>query len=90
MLILTLRLVQPHSEVPENPEDWPSLESVLGFRDRVRARLARLYEARQRGDEKVVKLARKVDRVLWMCFEHEGWHAEVRLCRGILVLGQQY
>ena len=68
---------QPHSVVPESPEDWPSLESILIFRDRVRGRLARLYEAIERGDKHVIALGRKVDRVLWMCLEHEGWHAEV-------------
>ena len=65
---------QPHSEVPQNEADWPSLEMILGFRDRVRARLVHLYEDIESG--KVV-LTRKVGRVLFMTLEHEGFHAEV-------------
>lgn len=26
--------LQPHSEVPEKDEDWPTLENILDFRDR--------------------------------------------------------
>lgn len=74
-----LHHAQPHSEVPQAKEDWPSLSSILDFRDRVRTRVARLYESLEKGDEKVIRLGRKLGRVLWMCLEHEGWHAEVRI-----------
>lgn len=67
-------LVQPHSEVPVNDEDWPLLEEILSFRDRVRKRLMRLYDDFESG-RKV--LTRKAGRVIWMTFEHETMHAEV-------------
>ena len=60
--------------MPQNDEDWPTLESILNFRDRVRARLARLYDDLATGKR---ELTRKVGRVLFMTYEHEGFHAEV-------------
>lgn len=65
---------QPHSEVPQNDEDWPNLEQICTFRDRVRARLVRLYDDLASGKK---ELTRKVGRVLFMTLEHEGFHAEV-------------
>ncbi|KIK69776.1 hypothetical protein GYMLUDRAFT_34174 [Collybiopsis luxurians FD-317 M1] len=66
----------PHSEVPQNDEDWPSLNSILRFRTRVRARLLKLY-----GDFATGKqlLTRRAGRVLFMTFEHEALHAETLL-----------
>lgn len=75
--LLSSSVRQPHSVVPEFLEEWPSLDSILSFRDRVRARLIRLYEAIERRDPRIVTLGRKVGRVLWMCLEHEGFHTEV-------------
>ncbi|KIJ38753.1 hypothetical protein M422DRAFT_69010 [Sphaerobolus stellatus SS14] len=66
----------PHSEVPEKDEDWPALEEILGFRDRVRQRLLNLYDDLKTG-KKV--LNRKTARVLFMTLEHEGFHAETLL-----------
>jgi len=60
--------------VPQNEEDWPTLDVILGFRDRVRARLAALYDDISSGRR---QLTRKVGRVLFMTLEHEGFHAEV-------------
>jgi hypothetical protein len=67
-------IAQPHSEVPVNDEDWPSLDEILSFRDRVRARLTRLYNDFESGKR---VLTRTIGRVLWMTFEHETLHAEV-------------
>ncbi|KAL5529074.1 hypothetical protein ACEPAG_5048 [Sanghuangporus baumii] len=66
----------PHSDVPQNDEEWPTLESILQFRDRVRARLTRLYDDIASGRR---ELTRKVGRVLFMTYEHEGFHAETLL-----------
>ena len=66
--------LQPHSEVPQNDEDWPTLEQIITFRDNVRARLTRVYDDLASGKR---KLTRKVGRVLFMMLEHEGFHAEV-------------
>lgn len=52
--------------------------SILAFRDRVRARLARLYDDVAAGRR---KLNRHVARMLAMTLEHEGWHVEV--CRAV-------
>lgn len=48
---------------------------VLAFRDRVRNRLMRLYDAIESG-EKVIN--RQIARVLQMTIEHEAFHVEVR------------
>ncbi|CAE6423296.1 unnamed protein product [Rhizoctonia solani] len=68
--------IHPHSEVPVNDEDWPSLEEILSFRDRVRARLIQLYDDFESGKR---VLTRTIGRVLWMTFEHETLHAETLL-----------
>lgn len=58
----------PHSEVPDS---WPSLPELLEFRNRVRERVAALYE---KGD-----LSQKVKRALWLGYEHEVMHIETLL-----------
>ncbi|KAG8701502.1 hypothetical protein FRC08_004045 [Ceratobasidium sp. 394] len=68
--------IHPHSEVPVNDEDWPTLNEILAFRDRVRARVLRLYDAFESGKK---ALTRKAGRVLWMTWEHETLHAETLL-----------
>lgn len=65
---------QPHSEVPQNDEDWPSLDSILEFQNRVRQRVRNLYDDLESGK---IELTRKIGRVLFMVLEHEGFHAEV-------------
>lgn len=67
-------LLQRHSEVPEKDEDWPSLGSIISFRDRVRARLVKLYDDIHNGRR---ALNRHLARMLAMTHEHEGWHVEV-------------
>ncbi|KAH8116694.1 DUF323 domain-containing protein [Phellopilus nigrolimitatus] len=66
----------PHSEVPDDAGEWPTLESIINFRERVRARLARLYGDIASGKR---QLTRKVARVLLMTLEHEGFHVETLL-----------
>ena len=63
-----------HSEVPERDEDWPTLEDILAYRDRVRARLMSVYDDIDAGRR---KLDRTLARVLQMTLEHEGFHIEV-------------
>ncbi|KAL1723779.1 C-type lectin protein [Schizophyllum commune] len=65
-----------HSEVPTRDEDWPTLEQILAFRDRVRARLMRLYADLRAGR---VKLSRNIARTLSYTLEHEGFHVETLL-----------
>lgn len=66
----------PHSEVPQRPEDWPSLGAIMAFQGRVRTRLLKLYDDIATGK---VTLTRKVARVLFMTLEHEAFHAETLL-----------
>jgi hypothetical protein len=66
---------QPHSEVPEKEEDWPSYSTILDFQRRVRARLSILYAELESGRR---PMTRKVARVLFMTLEHESWHTEAR------------
>ncbi|OCH87672.1 hypothetical protein OBBRIDRAFT_735792 [Obba rivulosa] len=65
-----------HSEVPEKDEDWPELAEVLAYRDRVRARLAKVYEEIERGER---VLTRRLARTLVMVLEHDGFHIETLL-----------
>ncbi|KAJ8591598.1 hypothetical protein M405DRAFT_814114 [Rhizopogon salebrosus TDB-379] len=65
-----------HSEVPTKDEDWPTLGTILAFRDRVRARLLALYDDFASGKRKI---NRNVGRMLAMTLEHEGWHVETLL-----------
>ncbi|KAL1681839.1 C-type lectin protein [Schizophyllum commune] len=65
-----------HSEVPTRDEDWPTLDTIIAFRDRVRARLMRLYADMRAGR---VKLSRNIARTLSYTLEHEGFHVETLL-----------
>ncbi|KAF8971063.1 C-type lectin protein [Flammula alnicola] len=65
-----------HSEVPEKDEDWPTIESIMGFRDGVRARLAQLYDDLATGK---LALTRNIARMLVMTHEHEAFHVETLL-----------
>lgn len=56
--------------------DWPSLDTILLFRDRVRARLRGIYDALDSGE---MEFSRRAGRVLFMTFEHEAMHAETLL-----------
>src|SRR5579862_8395552 len=58
----------PHSEVPDS---WPSLPELLEFRDRVRQRVASIYEK--------AEFAQNVKRALWLGYEHEIMHLETLL-----------
>lgn len=66
--------IHDHSAVPEKDEEWPVLQEILDFRDRVRARLLALYDEIDTGKR---VLSRRVGRILWMTFEHEAFHVEV-------------
>jgi formylglycine-generating enzyme required for sulfatase activity len=62
--------------VPVREDDWPTLDQVLAFRDRVRVRLDGIYN-----DIEADRLtfSRHIGRVLFMTFEHEAMHAETLL-----------
>ncbi|KAF8893888.1 C-type lectin protein [Infundibulicybe gibba] len=65
-----------HSDVPERDEDWPTIDTIIGFRNRVRARLMRLYDDIKTGKR---VLTRNIARTLVMTLEHEGFHIETML-----------
>lgn len=52
-----------HSEIPD---DWPPLDDILAFRDKVRGRVISLHE------NGTVEANRALGRSLWLSFEHEG------------------
>lgn len=49
--------------MPEKDEDWPSLDEILGFRDRVRRRLLALYDDVATGKR---EMTRRMARVLFV------------------------
>lgn len=57
-------------------EDWPTLEEILAFRRKVRARLVALYDDLS---SKKRSINRNIARMLVMTLEHEGFHVEVRI-----------
>lgn len=67
--------VHAHSVVPEKMEDWPAVEEIVAYRDRVRARLHKLYRERLTGDN----IDRRLARVVGMVHEHEALHLETLL-----------
>lgn len=58
-----------HSEIPD---EWPPLNEILAFQERVRARIIGLYESREAQSPKVA-------RTLWLGYEHEAMHLETLL-----------
>ena len=52
-----------HSEIPD---EWPPLEEILEYQERVRARARLLYKQTNFRDD------RKFGRAIWLGFEHEG------------------
>jgi hypothetical protein len=68
--------IHAHSEVPVDEADWPQLQEVLAFRDRVRARLRGIYDDLESGK---MEFTQRAARVLFMTYEHEGQHAETLL-----------
>ncbi|KAJ3053637.1 hypothetical protein HK102_011674, partial [Quaeritorhiza haematococci] len=56
----------PHSQVPDT---WPALEEILAYQARVRTRIRTLYDT-------VSTFSRRLQRVLFMCYEHEAMHLE--------------
>jgi hypothetical protein len=68
--------IHAHSEVPVDEADWPQLQEVLAFRDRVRKRLRGIYDDLESGK---MAFTQRAARVLFMTYEHEGQHAETLL-----------
>ena len=52
-----------HSEIPD---EWPPIDEILDYQDRVRARTRSLYEIGTVGSD------RALGRAMWIGFEHEG------------------
>lgn len=70
--------VHAHSVVPTKMEDWPQVEEIVDYRDRVRARLQGIYRDRLDGNE-AKDIDRRLVRVLQMVYEHEVMHLETLL-----------
>lgn len=74
------RGIDPDVDNPEKchdhsviPDEWPPAEEIALYRDRVRARLRKIYE---NGQENI---SRRVGRAIWLAFEHELMHVETLL-----------
>jgi formylglycine-generating enzyme required for sulfatase activity len=63
-------LCHDHSEIPD---EWPPLEEILAFQDRVRSQLREIYAANTANGELGVQKA------IWIAFEHEAMHLETLL-----------
>ncbi|KAI1775237.1 C-type lectin protein [Hypoxylon cercidicola] len=63
-------LCHQHSKIPE---EWPPLEDILEYQERVRDRLKSLYSV---GLENI---PRNIGRAIWVGFEHEIMHLETLL-----------
>ncbi|CAG8475294.1 11925_t:CDS:2 [Funneliformis caledonium] len=75
------RGIDPDMDDPTNchqhstvPDEWPSYDSIISYRDKVRQRIISVYDAYK---EKV--MPRSLGRVVWMTFEHEAMHLETIL-----------
>ncbi|KAJ2740241.1 hypothetical protein GGI20_005910, partial [Coemansia sp. BCRC 34301] len=65
-------ICNPHSEVPA---EWPELDDILAYRDRVRSRFTSWLERYEANGQVSMDAARHV----WMAFEHEALHFETLL-----------
>ena len=63
-------LCHVHSEIPD---EWPPVDQILTYQNKVRSRVRDLYAAGQD------KIARHVGRAVWVGFEHELMHIETLL-----------
>ncbi|KAL7800240.1 C-type lectin protein [Trichoderma ceciliae] len=73
------RGIDPDVDNPENchdhseiPDEWPALEEILPYQDRVRERLQKLYSEPH-------QMVGDVRRAVWIGFEHEALHLETLL-----------
>ncbi|ORX58724.1 hypothetical protein DM01DRAFT_1318138 [Hesseltinella vesiculosa] len=76
-------ICNPHSEVPKNEKDWPSIDSMMDYQQRVRHRLRKLLMQWEtdcyHGTHYLTSARQRAARVVWMCFEHEAMHLETLL-----------
>lgn len=63
-------LCHAHSEIPD---EWPPVDQILTYQNRVRSRVRALYSIGQD------KIPRHVGRAIWVGFEHELMHIETLL-----------
>ncbi|EDN92656.1 hypothetical protein SS1G_08519 [Sclerotinia sclerotiorum 1980 UF-70] len=57
-----------HSEIPD---EWPPLEEILSYQEKVREKVAKYYASQD--------IPRNLGRALWLGFEHEAMHLETLL-----------
>ncbi|KAI9649697.1 hypothetical protein NHQ30_002278 [Ciborinia camelliae] len=57
-----------HSEIPD---EWPPLEEILLYQEKVRGKVQKLYASQD--------IPRNLGRALWLGFEHEAMHLETLL-----------
>jgi len=74
------RGIDPDVDNPEHchahsaiPDEWPPVDEILAFQNRVRGRLRSLYK------DGADKIPRDVGRAIWVGYEHEAMHLETLL-----------
>ncbi|KAK4140359.1 C-type lectin protein [Dichotomopilus funicola] len=74
------RGIDPDVDNPEKchdhspiPDEWPAVEEIVAYQDRVRARVQGLYK------DGMDAIPRHVGRAIWVGFEHEAMHLETLL-----------
>ncbi|OAA76453.1 DUF323 domain protein [Akanthomyces lecanii RCEF 1005] len=66
-----------HSEIPD---EWPPVNEIVVYQDRVRTRLEKLYKDTKATDDGALgDMPRDVARGVWVAFEHELMHIETLL-----------
>lgn len=65
-----------HSEVPQNEEEWPKVEEILAYREKIFGRIAQLYDDFATGKR---TLNRHLARCIKMAQEHIDLHQETLL-----------
>ncbi|KAI7866528.1 hypothetical protein BDF14DRAFT_1743578 [Spinellus fusiger] len=78
-----ITVCNPHSKVPTQESDWPSLEAIINYKKVVCHRLERLlleWESEfYQSQDWPASVTRKAVRVMNMTFEHEAMHLETLL-----------
>jgi tRNA-specific adenosine deaminase 2 len=66
----------PHSEVPDKEDEWPTLAELLAYKNKVQERVKSIYHEIADGTR---KLDRRAARLFWLTLEHKALHLETLL-----------
>lgn len=69
-------LCHDHSEIPA---EWPPVEDVLQYQEKVRVRLEKMYLKYSHHSGQLDGISRSIGQAIWVGFEHELMHIETLL-----------